>query len=118
MASNHSSSDLPIRQELKLLAEAHVDDKPRLFSNYCRKVIKDKNRGNITLEEAAYQIAGTMFVGELDNPLFEEITSLAGSLELPGHVTGIDPRVEWKRLVSLVDEYADNIGKMKSTYAE
>ncbi len=105
MATNRHQANLPIRPELQGILDAPKADKPRLFFEYCRKVIKDKNRGEITLEDAGYQIAGAMFIHELDEPLFEEITLLAGRLELPSHVLGTDPTTEWKQLVALVEEY-------------
>ena len=46
-----------------------------------------------------------MFESELDSPLFEEITLLAGRLELPGHISGSDPAADWNKLVALVSEY-------------
>lgn len=94
-----------MKPDLRQLIAAPKQDKPKLFLNYCRKVIKAKRRGDIPLDDAGYQIAETMFIYELDEPLFDELTGLAGELELPKHILKKDPEDEWKRLIELVDEY-------------
>lgn len=98
-----------MKPDLRRLIDAPKDEKPRLFLDYSRKVIKAKNRGEIEIWDAGYQIAETMFIQELDEPLFEEITAVAGRLELPRGVLMVDPDEQWKHLVKLVYEYAERL---------
>ena len=109
MPNNPSQPNPPIRAELQPLLDAPKVDKPQLFLDYCRAVIKDKNNGELSLEDAGYQIAGTMFIHELDEPLFDEITTLAGQLELPGHILGLNPTEGWAHLVELIKEYGEHL---------
>lgn len=103
-------SNLSIRPELTTLSKASVNKKPELFVDYCRKVIKEVNDRQISLEDAGYQIAGTMFVNELNSPLFEEIVAIAGRSELPSSVLGVkDPNEEWQHLITLVDQYENQL---------
>lgn len=105
MKKSTSQNNRTYRPELRVLLDAPEEIKPRLFFEYCKKIISEKNSGEITLEDAGYLIAEPMFIRELDEPLFEEITLLAGRLELPAHISKSDPAVDWKKLVSLVKEY-------------
>lgn len=94
-----------MKDDFNKLRDAAKADKPRLFVEYCRKAIAAKEAGKMPLRDAAYSIAGAMFMKELDEPLFEELTGLAGELELPAEFVDGDPEQKWHKLVSLVDEY-------------
>ena len=94
-----------IKPQLQQLLDAPGEQKPLMFFNYCRKLIVAKNQGDITLESAGHEIADAMYVRELDDPLFAEITSLAGRLELPHHTKAVNADAAWDYLVALVLEY-------------
>lgn len=95
--------------DFQKITSAADTDKPALLLEFCRKAIAAKAAKTMSLRDAAYAIAGTMFIHELRSPPFEEITGLAGELELPSeHVTG-DPEVRWVKLVKLIDEYAKSL---------
>lgn len=92
-------------EDFDLIVTAPNEAKPRMFAAYCQKIVTSKNKGEVSLRDAAYAIAGAMMIRELDSPLFEELTELAGELELPEeHVDG-NPEDRWVELVALVDEY-------------
>ncbi|SRR5258708_4814133 len=102
-----------MRDSFIKLRDAAEAEKPRLFVEYCHKAITAKEAGKMPLRDAAYSIANVMFMKELDEPLFEDLTSLAGELELPAEFVNGDPETGWQKLVSLVDEYE----KMHATQA-
>jgi hypothetical protein len=114
---NNQSENLSVSLEslFQQLYDAKPQEKPRLFLEYCRLVIKAKNLGTLSIEEAAYKIAGAMSIRELEEPLFEQITELAGSLELPYHISGVQPGDGWIRLVRLVDEYEQSKNSPKKS---
>lgn len=91
--------------DFKQLRNAIKSDKQQLFASYCRKVIAAKGAGTMPLRDAAYSIAATMFIKELDEPLFEELVALAGELELPEKFVNGDPEKKWQKLVALIAEY-------------
>jgi len=92
--------------QLVVIVNAPTNKKPRLFAEYCLTIVDTKNNHKLLLRDAAYSIAGAMMIKELDEPLFEELTGLAGELELPAeHIDG-DPEEGWARLVQLIQEYA------------
>ena len=91
--------------DFERLHTAGKTDKPTLFVDYCRKAIGAKEAGTMPLRDAAYSIARTMFVRELDEPLFDELTGLAGELELPPQFVNGDREERWQKLIALVDEY-------------
>ena len=91
--------------DLALLRKVPKEKKPHLFIQYCYKVITTYEEGGMPLRDAAYSIARTMFIKELEDPLFEEITFLAGELELPPEIIDGAPDKKWERLVGLVEEY-------------
>lgn len=92
--------------DLRRLRDASNGIKPRLFVEYCEKAIAAKESGGMPLRDAAYSIARTMFINELKDPLFEEITSLAGELELPAQFVDGDPERGWSKLRTLVGDYS------------
>ncbi|TAK89221.1 hypothetical protein EPO04_03960 [Patescibacteria group bacterium] len=101
---NFPSSHL-VDADLGALQKATREDKPELFIKYCNKVIAAKNEGRMPLRDAAYSISRTMFIEELNDSLFEEITLLAGELELPPQFVNGEVEVKWQNLVALVGEY-------------
>lgn len=94
-----------MKSDLDAIQKAPFEDKPHVFIDYCKKVIVAKSQGEMPLRDAAYSIARTMFINELENPLFEEITLFAGELELPTELVEGDLDKKWGQLVALVDEY-------------
>lgn len=94
-----------MNSDLEVIQNASGEDKPHLFAAYCKKTILAKNQGKMPLRDAAYSIARTMFIDELESPLFEEITFLAGELELPAELIDGSPDAKWEQLVALVGEY-------------
>lgn len=101
MLNNQSELYLSVRK----IKDASLQEKPGVFLWYCRKVVDAKNEGKLSIEDAGYRIAETMFIHELEDPLFDEIVGLAGSLELPFYISGVQPSNGWSRLVRLIDEY-------------
>lgn len=92
-----------LTDDFNRLRDAATADKPQLFVAYCRKALAAKETGTMPLRDAAYAIAGVMFMKELDDPIFDDITAQAGELELPAeHVSG-NPEEKWLELVALVD---------------
>lgn len=98
-----------MKTELQLLNKAPKEQKPQLFLAYCRTILDETQNGRLSAENAGYQIAETMFIDELKDPLFDKIVATAGSLELPKHVSGSDPQKLWDDLIRLIDEYAEHI---------
>jgi hypothetical protein len=94
-----------LKDNFNKLRDAAKADKPQLFVNYCRKAITAKEASKMPLRDAAYSIAGVMFMTELDEPLFESLTGLAGELELPTEFVSGNPEKKWQELLALVDEY-------------
>jgi hypothetical protein len=89
------------RVEYRKLVESAAEDQPRLFLRYCRKVLQASADGLATPQEAAYAIAGTTFPPRVSHDsILEEITLLAGHLELPLHVLGGAARANklWREL--------------------
>jgi hypothetical protein len=80
---------------------------PRAYHRYLVQVRSLVEEQQIPVREAAESIAGTMFIPGVDaDPLREEITIVAGSLETdqfqPGHT--------WSYLVSLINELGKQVG--------
>jgi len=100
-----------LKSYFRQLYDAEIQEKPHLFLKYCRAVIEAKNQDSLSIEDAAYDIAGAMSIRELEEPLFDQITELAGSLELPSHISGVQPGEGWNRLVQLIDEYGRRLHK-------
>lgn len=94
-----------MNEDLKHLRDADKVDKPRLFAEYCRKAIGAKEAGKMPIRDAAYAIARTMFIKELEEPLFDDLTGLAGELELPVEFVRGGVAQKWQELISLVDQY-------------
>jgi len=90
---------------LQKVQDASPQEKPGLFLQYCRETIDAKNKNELSIEDAGYRIAEVMFMHDLEEPFFNEIVALAGSLELPYHVSGIQPSDGWNHLVQLINEY-------------
>lgn len=101
MLNNQPQSHLSLQE----IQNTSPQEKPRRFLQYCREIIAAKNRGELLVEDAAYKIAGAMTIHELEEPLFVQITELAGSLELPYYISGIHADTGWKKLEQLVNEY-------------
>jgi hypothetical protein len=74
-------------------------------------VIKAKDKDELSVEDAGYKIAEAMFMHDLEEPLINEIVALAGSLELPFHIGGIQSSDGWNDLVRFVDEYDRQLHK-------
>lgn len=112
MLDNQSENlSTSLKSQFRQLYDAKNQDKPRLFLEYCHLVIDLKQKGELSIEEAAYQIAGTMSIRGLEGSLFEQVTELAGSLELPYHVSGVQPGDGWSHLVQLIEEYERQLQK-------
>jgi hypothetical protein len=94
-----------LEDDLLKIKNAVPDKKPKLFADYCQKAINAKISGSMPLRDAAYSIAQTMFLDELNGAIFEKITSLAGELELPPKFFTGNPEDKWLELIALVEEY-------------
>lgn len=104
--TDHYQYDTTILSEdFKRLRDASLADKPALFVAYCRKAIEAKATGAMPMRDAAYGIAGVMFMKELSDPMFEDIVGLAGELELPAEFVSGDPEQMWQGLITLIDRY-------------
>jgi hypothetical protein len=105
--SNSNKSVISTEDDNAKLANATKAEKQVLFLAYCQRVIIACKHGTIDIHEAGYSIACCMFLFESlgDDPLFEEITNTAGTLELPRGISTESPAELWTKLQSLVKEY-------------
>lgn len=89
------------------LVKAKPDSLSAEFGVFCRAALEAKAAGQIPPQQAAMAIAGCMFVDNLDaDPLREEITMMAGELEVPQDRTETSER--WLGLERLVVELEDS----------
>lgn len=95
-------------QELQAVMSAQTTEKPAAFIKLCHAALDAKKSGGMPPRDAAYVIARTMFIRELENDLFEAITSLAGQLELPDEFIDGDIHAKWDELAELIAEYSKN----------
>jgi hypothetical protein len=101
MLNNQSEAHLSIQK----IQDVSQQEKPGVFLQYCREIIDAKNKNELSIEDAGYRIAEAMFIHDLDEPLFDEIVALAGSLELPFRISGVESSDGWNRLVTLIEDY-------------
>jgi len=67
-----------------LLLKAKPNSLSAQFASFCRSALQAKKTGQLSSQQAAMAIAGCMFIDNLDgDPLREEITMMAGELEVP-----------------------------------
>lgn len=72
--------------------------------NYCKKNINSKEQGEISIEEASYNICGvcSMFFEEI-KPEFEEVMDIACDLEKPKEYRE-RKNEDWEKLKKIINE--------------
>lgn len=87
----------------KALKEAPPDSFRKAFVDYCRKALALEKQYNVSKQDVAYVIAGTMFLEGANEPQIEEITIEAGALEIPSRYSD----QKWQHLLALIEELAN-----------
>ncbi|HEU5186886.1 MAG TPA: hypothetical protein VFT87_00095 [Candidatus Saccharimonadales bacterium] len=87
----------------KALKEAPADSFRLAFVDYCRKALALEKQYNISKQLVAEVIAGAMFLEGADDFQIDEITSVAGLLEVPAYYS----EQKWQHLLALIEELAN-----------
>ena len=71
-------------------------DQIKIFVNYCTYLIRLKDEGKLSEEDAAYKMVGTIQFDNLtDSPECDAIFDAAGTAELPRNLFYAQPMGEW-----------------------
>lgn len=85
---NYKYSDY-MRSAYRELAASDRSVQVKKFIEYCETALDGFESGKVGLRDVGYAIAGAMFMKTVsDDPDLEEITLIAGNLELPAEVIG------------------------------
>ncbi|MEI7819140.1 MAG: hypothetical protein WCI47_03410 [bacterium] len=92
------------------LSNATPEDTPAAFVELCNEAFRARLVGDLSLEDASYQICGAIMNDQLeDTPEFERVIDIACQLELPAQHRSLDVADEersWDLMQKLISDYS------------